>query len=161
MSSGTHSTRRGTGQAQRGLAAVEFAIVAPVLLLLMLGVAEFGRALFQYNTLAKAVRDAARYYSVNAFVGSTTTEDATAKIRAANLVQYGNRDGAGDLLLPGGAPVVTASTATDGTGTYVTVSASYTFTFLPGDPLAGLFGWFGSTLANPLVLTSTVTMRAL
>ena len=52
---------------QHGIATVELAIVAPILLLILLGVAEMGRALFQYNTLSKAVRDSARYYSTLSF----------------------------------------------------------------------------------------------
>lgn len=51
---------------QRGIAMVEFTIVAPLLLLLMFGIAEFGRALYQYNALNKAVRDAARYLATYA-----------------------------------------------------------------------------------------------
>lgn len=161
MNRATLPVPNGIGRRQRGLAAVEFTLVAPLLLLLMLGAAEFGRVLFQYNTLAKAVRDSARYYSTHAFVGSTTKEDATAKTLAAHLVQYGNQGGAGEPLLPDPLPTVTAGTATDATGSYVTVSADYTFTFLPGDPLRGLLKLFGPSLASPLVLTSTVTMRAL
>ena len=46
---------------QRGGAAIEFALLALPLAALLLGTTEFGRAIHQYNTLAKAVRDAARY----------------------------------------------------------------------------------------------------
>lgn len=49
--------------AMRGVAAVEFALLLIPLVLLVFGVAEFGRALFQYNTLVKAVRDSARMLS--------------------------------------------------------------------------------------------------
>jgi Flp pilus assembly protein TadG len=48
---------------QRGVAAVELALVIIPLLLLVFGVSEFGRAIFQYNTLAKATRGAARFLS--------------------------------------------------------------------------------------------------
>lgn len=47
----------------RGVAAVEFALLLIPLVLLVFGVAEFGRALYQYNTLAKTVRDSARMLS--------------------------------------------------------------------------------------------------
>jgi Flp pilus assembly protein TadG len=162
MNIATNSAQCRSPRRQRGLAAVEFAIVAPVLLLLMLAVAEFGRALYQYNTLSKAVRDSARYYSTHAFVGTTTVEDPAAKTYATNLVTYGNGSGAGEPLLPSGSPLTAAATtATGADGTFVTVTATYTFTFLPGNPLAGLLGLFGSTLADSLALTSTVTMRAI
>lgn len=49
--------------AMRGTAAVEFALLLIPMLLLVFGVTEIGRALFQYNTLAKAVRDSARMLS--------------------------------------------------------------------------------------------------
>lgn len=53
-----------TKQAEiRGVVAVEFALLFIPLVLLVFGVAEFGRALYQYNTLAKAVRDSARMLS--------------------------------------------------------------------------------------------------
>ena len=48
---------------QRGIMSVEFIIVAPFLMLLMLGISEFGHALYQYNTLTKSVRDGARRWA--------------------------------------------------------------------------------------------------
>ena len=50
--------------AQRGVAIVEFALILPFLLLLTFITTEFGRAIYQYNTLTKSVRDAARYLSI-------------------------------------------------------------------------------------------------
>jgi Flp pilus assembly protein TadG len=48
-------------RAQRGAAAIELALLALPLAALTFGTTEFGRALHQYNTVAKNVRDAARY----------------------------------------------------------------------------------------------------
>jgi hypothetical protein len=45
----------------RGTAIVETAIVLPVIVLLMFGIVELGRALQQHHALTKSVRDAARY----------------------------------------------------------------------------------------------------
>lgn len=47
----------------RGAVAVEFALVLVPLLMLVTGVAEYGRAIYQYNALTKATRDAARFLS--------------------------------------------------------------------------------------------------
>ncbi|MDO8905338.1 TadE/TadG family type IV pilus assembly protein [Hydrogenophaga sp.] len=48
---------------QRGVAAVEMAIVVLPMLILCFGITELGRALYQYNGLVKATRGAARYLS--------------------------------------------------------------------------------------------------
>ena len=42
---------------------MEFTLVAPVLVSLMCGLAEFGQGLRQYHVMQKGVRDAARYLS--------------------------------------------------------------------------------------------------
>ena len=52
---------------QQGVAMVEFAIVLPLLLLLLLGIAELGRLLFQYNSLLQASRDAGRFVAGQAW----------------------------------------------------------------------------------------------
>jgi hypothetical protein len=65
---------------QAGVALIEFALVLPFLLLLAFVTIEYGRALYQYNTLAKSVRDAVRFRSVQT---SMTTE-------AKNLVVFGS-----------------------------------------------------------------------
>jgi len=46
--------------AQRGAAIVEFALIASVLLMLLIGIFEFGRVLFYWNTASEAVRLGAR-----------------------------------------------------------------------------------------------------
>ena len=49
---------------ERGAAAVEFALVVPILLTLMLGTMEFARAFFEQAALASAAREAARGFSI-------------------------------------------------------------------------------------------------
>ncbi|HXP29535.1 MAG TPA: TadE family protein [Stellaceae bacterium] len=55
----------------RAAAAVEFAFALPVLLLAMLGVLEFGRALWYQNALHYAVEEAARCVTINTTVCSS------------------------------------------------------------------------------------------
>lgn len=47
----------------RGGVLVEFALLLGPLLILAFGITEFGRAMYQYNAIAKAVRDSARHLS--------------------------------------------------------------------------------------------------
>ncbi|MGM8062048.1 TadE/TadG family type IV pilus assembly protein [Vogesella indigofera] len=47
-------------QAQRGVAAVEFALVAMILFSLLIGIMEFGRLMFTWNSAVEATRRGAR-----------------------------------------------------------------------------------------------------
>ena len=47
-------------KAQRSQALIEFALVSPVLLLLLFGVVDLGRAIFYYDTINHAAREGAR-----------------------------------------------------------------------------------------------------
>ena len=83
----------------RGAAMVEFAIVVAPLLLLALGVAEFGRALYQYEALTKSTRDAARFLSTY-----LSTDPAYPIASAQCLAVYGDAacpTGSGTPLVDG------------------------------------------------------------
>lgn len=67
-------------QPSEGQSLVEFALVLPVLLLLFMGIVDFGRAVFAYNTLSNAARDGARV----AIVDQTDTGISVAAQRAAD-----------------------------------------------------------------------------
>lgn len=78
---------------QQGVAAVELALVMIPLILMAFGITEFGRAIYQYNTLAKSVRDATRYLSQQ---GPGEGSDT-----ARCLAVHGNRTCTGSALAPG------------------------------------------------------------
>lgn len=78
---------------QTGTAIIEFALVLPILLILSFITIELGRALYQYNTLTKSVRDSARYLSLQ----SPGTKIAESK----NLTVYGNLVNTGTPLAIG------------------------------------------------------------
>lgn len=143
---------------QRGVATVEFAITLPLLMLVLLATAEVGRALFQYNTLTKALRDSARYVS-GARPGTTGVFNLTAEIRdaAQKLAVYGNAAGAGATLLPGLTP--SDVTVVDSGGGYVTVSAVYDFTPMLGPELETFGVVDPISLAIPM--RAAVVMRVL
>jgi Flp pilus assembly protein TadG len=144
---------------QRGVATIEFAICAPVLLLLMLATAEVGRMLIQANTLSKAVRDGARYTARDAANGSTGTVLITNTVRTntQNLVVTGTMAGTGTPLLPG--LTVANVTVTNAGAGFIAVSATYTYQPLLGAALP-TFGPSGA-ITTSVPLTATVVMRAL
>jgi PKD repeat protein len=81
--------RRNRGQRRRGQSLAEFALVAPILLLLMLIALDFGRLFLSYVTLNNVVRVAANYGSLNPdqFTGTpnTATYDAIVAKETAGL----------------------------------------------------------------------------
>ena len=112
---------------ERGVATTEFALALPMLLMIMLPILEFGRAYYQYNTIAKSVRQAARYLSVRS--------PGIDVDKARNIVVYGNPAGTGTPLVPG-LSLSNVPTPTYGTtGSYPvlsTVTVTVTgFTFVP------------------------------
>jgi len=56
----TGSTRRPKSGRERGQELVEYALVFPLLMLLVLGIIEFGVVIFSFNTIANAAREGAR-----------------------------------------------------------------------------------------------------
>ena len=113
----------------RGAAAVEFALLLPLLMLLVFGIVDFGRALNAQITLTQAAREGARM----------------AALGEANVVS-GTQAAATGL-----SPVkvtVTSCPAGAGPGVNAVVQTSYTFTFItPVSAIAKIFGsGFGSTM---------------
>lgn len=130
---------RRSGQ-DRGANIVEMALLLPLLMLFLIGVADLGRAFFAYVALTNATREGARFASRYPF---TASEDDVQKVIAR--VQD-------EPAVPGAA--WTAITATvdglgDAKGEPVTVTATLEFDTLIGS-MIGL---------DPLTLRSQVTMR--
>lgn len=79
-----------------GNASVEFAFMLPVLLLMMTGMLEVGRAYYQANTVEKGLRSGALYAARSVY-----PLDAPTIATAGNLVKTGTLDGSGPFLVDG------------------------------------------------------------
>jgi Flp pilus assembly pilin Flp len=66
MSRLRNRTARGFLRDQRGSPAVEFALIAPVLMLLVFGIVQFGFAFYTYNEMFNGAREGARRLAVGA-----------------------------------------------------------------------------------------------
>lgn len=84
------------GRHQRGATAVEFAIVAMLFFTIVLGIMEFGRVLYVWNTVQEVTRRAAREAVVRDF------GDASKVARAA---VFNPETGSGTAFLPAGLEV--------------------------------------------------------
>ena len=72
--------RRHRGAGDRGAAAVEFALLLPLLLLIVFGLIDFGRALDAQITLTQAAREGARLDALGSY---TTSQICTRVVTAA------------------------------------------------------------------------------
>ena len=91
--SGLFALRRLTAS-ERGASAVEFALLAPVFISLMLGVVEVGLYMQNYNAVRSLAGDAARFAAVEYQKNNVVTEDALeANIKAMGIASpYGLMD---------------------------------------------------------------------
>jgi Flp pilus assembly protein TadG len=110
--------------AERGAAAVEFALVLPVLLLLVLGMLEFSRAYNVQISLTNAAREGARVMAIHNDPSTATN----AAIAAASS----------SVALTTGQISVSPSSCSDNPGATVNVTISY--------PLALMTGMFGASI---------------
>lgn len=152
---------------QKGVAAVELTILLPFFLLVIFATAELGRALYQYNTLTKLVRDAGRYLANNADKRVTTTlpsplSDANCGnciTQTKNLLVYGNITGSGTPLLYG-LSIANVNIANAPSGSrQVMVSANYDWQPLFSETLP-VFG-FGESIDLSFNLNASYAVTAL
>jgi Flp pilus assembly protein TadG len=108
-----------TRRTQSGVALIELAITIGVLVTIVFGITEFGRAIYQYNTLAKAARDAVRYLSTKA------PGDATGIAEAQCFAVFGNPACTGSPLASGlTTAMVSVCDATSCAGTHQSQGAT-------------------------------------
>jgi Flp pilus assembly protein TadG len=99
---------------ERGAAAVEFALVLPLLVLLFAGIAEMGRIYYLQATLSGAAREGARVMALQNNVAATVTAVKSA---------------AGSVALTDAQIAVTPATGACRSATTAPVQASVTITF--------------------------------
>lgn len=150
---------------QRGLASVELAIVTPFLLIIMLLAAEFTRVFWEYNTLTKAVRDGARYASMNVLDGTKQFQlDANTMNEIKNQVVFSNVAGAGTSILSTlSVTDVTVAERTTGTGPLARdhVEVTATYDFQPLGPVLSAMGFLSQDVNMNFQLVASSTMRAI
>ncbi len=146
------STRR---SAERGQSLAEFALILPILLILIFGVIEFGMVLRSYIEVTNATREGARLASIGATPGAyptncTPTSDGTvvgqtcAALAGLNLANVASVS----VSYPNG----------NISGQKAIITAKYVYHFFT--PVGGLMRLFsGGSLNNQITLTSTTVMR--
>lgn len=114
---------RRLGLEERGTSVVEFALIAPVLFLIIFGIFDFGRALNYYNQETQLVGLAARAAAVNRCPNGGALGTACTSIQQQTAETYAN----GEL----NKKVSICIPSKPAIGGPVTVTSSYQFRFLP------------------------------
>lgn len=116
---------RGSSPSERGAVAVEFALVLPLFVVLVLGIAEFGRAFNIQVSLSEAARETARYAAIHSSdTGYSAAAAKSAGIAAAPSVPLN----AGDINIgysPGSACAADSN---------VIVTVTYSAPYMTGMP---------------------------
>lgn len=123
----------------RGSVAVEFALLLPILLLIIFGVIDFGRAINAQITLTQAAREGARLASLGY---STSAVQTRAQSAATGLS-------------PVTVTVSSSCPAGAGMGVDAVVQTSYQFSFVT--PVGAFAAMFGSSSFGSSTLTLTAT----
>lgn len=122
---------------ERGAVAVEFAILAPLLIMILLGIMEFGRAYNVQISLTNAAREGVRVMAIN-------NSESTAKAAAKNVAGALNPGLTDEKIVfkyqttPATTPVPTACAA----NVQVTVTIDHSLTTMTG--IAGPFAMKGT-----------------
>ncbi len=132
---------------QAGIAAVEFTLLLPLMLLFVAAIGEFGNILIKYNTLSKAVQNGARI-AVTDVYGTANPEAIASVADISNAVIYGSKNPV-DGALPA-LEGITVSVLQE--GNVVTVSAAYPYQALVAPLLDNI-------ISQNFTLTSSSVMR--
>lgn len=131
---------------RRGVAAVEFALLLPMLLVLLVGIAEVGRYLGQAEAVEKGLRAGAMFAARQTLTSGVLSNAAETTIK--NLVERGTLDTSGAYLADGwgesGADLTITVTSTASGVTGLTVNVIELTAEVPYDEmLPGMLAFVG------------------
>jgi Flp pilus assembly protein TadG len=81
----TATLRRRTAKRRRGTAVVEFALVAPLFILLVFGILEYGRMVMVQQILTNATREGARAAVLDGATGDSVTTKVNTYLNGASM----------------------------------------------------------------------------
>lgn len=138
-----------------GTSAVEFALIAPVLVLLLLGTVDMGKAIYDIFVLNAAVSAAEQYAILNASVVSSVDEPQL----ASSLASIASADSINAVSINAAINVNNGSTATGTAGAVATTggSASPATSYYCPTPVSGGAPIWGSSVASGTTCSSGAT----
>ena len=145
----------------RGFASIEMALVTPFLVIILLITAEFSRAFYEYNTLTKSVRHAARYAAINSIDGTGRVDLGEFSHAIRNLAVSGSTSGGPPLLTGLSTNDIDIQIVNTGGATQQAhVQVSGVYQFVPLLPVINGLGFLTNDVGTQFVLRTQATMRA-
>ena len=135
-----------SGRSLRGIATVEFALAAPLIMLLLAGALDYGRLIRASICVADAARAGAQFGSLSLANSSNTSGMQTAAINAAPDITGMTATAVKSCQCPAGTSVSCSASCTGGKMlVYVKVTASVTCSNVFGYPGLGYSGTTSSS----------------
>jgi Flp pilus assembly protein TadG len=116
---------------QRGTAVVEFALVAPLLFLLVFGILDFGRALNYYNQMTQLSGQGARAAAVSNNPDGSAATGLSIQSQLATQYANGGLQNGVKVCISNGTTGATSAGSEPSPGQAVRVQTTYKFNFLP------------------------------
>ena len=127
----------GGRSSERGQSLVEFSLLLPVMLLIVTGLFDLARAVWQENTLAYAAREGTRYAIVHGSTSSSPVGPVSPSDPAISSVVRGAAIGVQNITISTTWPDTAGGTPCNDRGCRVVVDASAPFIPLPSQYLLG------------------------
>ncbi len=139
------------GRGEQGQALLEFALILPVFLMLIMGLIDFGRIYWADLVSEEVGRDAARYISLGESYSQVELAVENDAAPLGNVGWQSTNTTVSWTTSPAPSPNPPVSSSTWASGQAVTVQVTTKVGVF--DPL------FAAILGNPVTLTNSVTMR--
>ncbi|HVD91769.1 MAG TPA: TadE/TadG family type IV pilus assembly protein [Vicinamibacterales bacterium] len=133
---------------EKGAALLEAAITVPIILLISVGIFEFGRAYQTWQVLTNASREGARMAVITGSTDAAVTQRVRDYMQAGSLPNYAT------------APVtIQRNVALTGADTASQIQIDYPFQFMVLNPVVRLISPQDTTTGAPITMRSSALMR--
>jgi Flp pilus assembly protein TadG len=135
-------------RSEKGAALIEAAITVPIILLISVGIFEFGRAYQTWQVLTNAAREGARMAVI------TTSKDADITTRVRNYMQAGSLPNYATATV-----TIQRSVVLTGSDTASSIQIDYPFQFMVLNPVVRLIAPSDNKTGAPITMKSSAIMR--
>jgi Flp pilus assembly protein TadG len=133
---------------QRGQSLVEFALVLPVLSVILFGLTDLGLAIHNAVTITNAARDGARVAAVNSGSASAVATAVADDEKSTSLVDCTTST-----------PTISKTAYASPPPTYSSYTVTASCSYSPITPLGPLFKLVGATANSTFTISSSTTMK--